>query len=61
MCRPRSKWHRKEHFVIQGKKIAEKKYKDEFNFRLFLEQLDYLEDIKREKIKFLKEKAQEKK
>jgi hypothetical protein len=34
--------------------IAEKKYKDEFNFRLFLEQLVYLEDIKEEKIQFLK-------
>ena len=38
------------------KKIAEKKYKDEFNFRLFLEQLVYLEDIEEEKIEFLKEK-----
>jgi len=37
------------------KKIAEKKYKDEFNFRLFLEQLIYLEDIKETSIQFLKE------
>ncbi|MCD6284265.1 nucleotidyl transferase AbiEii/AbiGii toxin family protein [bacterium] len=39
------------------KKIAEKKYKNEFNFRLFLEQLVYLEDIKEEKIEFLREKV----
>ena len=36
------------------KKIAERKYKSEFNFRLFLEQLVYLEDIKDEDIRFLK-------
>ncbi len=35
------------------KKIAEKKYKDDFNFRLFLEQLIYLGDIIPEKIEFL--------
>ena len=39
------------------KKIAERKYKDEFNFRLFLEQLLYLEDIKIEKIEFLNRKV----
>jgi len=39
------------------KKIAEKKYKNEFNFRLFLEQLIYLEDIKEGKIEFLGEKV----
>ena len=39
------------------RKIAEKKYKDEFNFRLFLEQLVYLKDVKKEKIEFLKEKV----
>jgi len=39
------------------KNIDEKKYGDEFNFRLFLEQLVYLDDVKREEIKFLKEKA----
>ena len=36
------------------KKIAEKKYKDEFNFRLFLEQLVYLEDVKDIEIQFLR-------
>lgn len=36
------------------KELAEKKYKDEFNFRLFLEQLVYLDDIKKEKIEFLR-------
>ena len=35
------------------RKIANKKYKEEFNFRLFLEQLIYLEDLKKEKIEFL--------
>lgn len=41
-------------------KIGEKKYKNDFNFRLFLEQLVNLEDIKEEeekKIEFLKEKV----
>lgn len=37
-------------------KLAGKKYKNDFNARLFLEQLIYLEDIKDIKIKFLKEK-----
>jgi len=41
----------------QIKKIAEKKYKDEFNFRLFLEQIIYLKDLKIEKIEFLKKKV----
>ena len=36
------------------KKIAEKKYNDEFNFRLFLEQLVYLEDVKDIEIQFLR-------
>jgi len=36
------------------KEIAEKKYKDEFNFRMFLEQLVYLKDIKDDEIIFLK-------
>lgn len=36
-------------------KIAEKKYKDEFNGRLFLEQLIYLQDVKEMEINFLKE------
>lgn len=35
------------------RKIANKKYKEEFNFRLFLEQLIYLGDLKKEKIEFL--------
>lgn len=38
------------------KRIAEKKYREEFNSRLFLEQLIYLEDLKEEKIEFLKKK-----
>ncbi len=41
----------------QIKKIAEMKYKDDFNFRLFLEQAIYLEDIKTEKIEFLRERV----
>ena len=43
--------------IKEIKNIAEKKYRDEFNFRLFLEQLVYLDDVKREKIEFLKEKV----
>jgi len=39
------------------KKIAETKYKYDFNFRLFLEQLIYLQDAKPEEIKFLEEKV----
>lgn len=39
------------------KRLAEEKYKDEFNFRLFLEQIVYLEDVKTEKTEFLKEKV----
>ena len=39
------------------RKIAEKKYKGEFNFRLFLEQTIYLKDIKEEKIHFLKKRV----
>jgi len=35
------------------REIANKKYKEEFNFRLFLEQLIYLDDLKKEKIEFL--------
>jgi len=37
--------------------IADKKYKDEFNTRLFLEQLIYLKDVKDTKIEFLKKKV----
>ncbi len=36
--------------------ISEKKYKDEFNSRLFLEQLIYFDDITDEEIIFLKDK-----
>jgi len=39
------------------KEIGEKKYGTDFNFRLFLEQLIYLKDVKEEKIEFLKEKV----
>ena len=39
------------------KKIAESKYKYEFNFRLFLEQLIYLKDVEIKKIEFLKQKV----
>ena len=39
------------------KKIAEKKCGEEFNFRLFLEQLIYLKDIKEEKIQFLRKEV----
>lgn len=53
------------YFILKGrqttlkkiKEIAEKKYKEDFNFRLFLEQLIYLEDIKEEKIEFLRKKV----
>jgi len=40
--------------------IAEKKYQDEFNSRLFLEQLTYLDDITDEKIIFLDNKISQK-
>ncbi|MBL7154973.1 MAG: nucleotidyl transferase AbiEii/AbiGii toxin family protein [Candidatus Portnoybacteria bacterium] len=40
--------------------IAEKKYQDEFNSRLFLEQLVYLEDIKANGIDFLRDKIDKK-
>jgi len=53
------------YFILKGgfttlkkiKEIAEKKYKEDFNFRLFLEQLIYLKDIKKEKIEFLRKKV----
>jgi len=44
--------------IGQIKKIAEAKYKENFNFRLFLEQLIYLEDFKLEEIEFLKKKIE---
>ena len=40
--------------INQIKKIAEAKYKEDFNFRLFLEQLIYLEDFQPEEIEFLR-------
>lgn len=39
-------------------KAADKKYGEEFNSRLFLEQLIYLEDIRDEEIIFLREKVE---
>jgi hypothetical protein len=41
-------------------KMSEKKYGDKFNFRLFLEQLTYLEDVEEKKINFLQEKVTKK-
>ncbi|MBU0476533.1 nucleotidyl transferase AbiEii/AbiGii toxin family protein [Patescibacteria group bacterium] len=41
-------------------KLAKKKYRDEFDPRLFLEQLIYLEDIKKMKVNFLKERVSKK-
>jgi len=41
-------------------KISEKKYKDEFNARLFLEQLIHLDDVAPEKIIFIKDKIDKK-
>lgn len=41
-------------------KIGERKYGDEFNFRLFLEQLLYLDGLKRVEIEFLRDKVSEK-
>lgn len=37
--------------------VCKRKYKEEFNGRLFLEQLIFLEDVKEVKIEFLKEKV----
>lgn len=53
------------YFILSGKyssleqvmQIAEKKFGGEFNSRLFLEQLIYLEDIEEAEIIFLKEKV----
>jgi hypothetical protein len=50
------------YFILKNKiitltqiiKACQKKYKDEFNDRLFLEELTYLEDIGKAKIEFLK-------
>jgi len=40
--------------LAEVKRNAEKKYGGEFNFKLFLEQLFYLKDVKRENIEFIK-------
>ena len=53
------------YFIIQGRhaslesiiRLAEKKYQGDFNGRLFLEQLVYLEDIQDTEILFLKEEV----
>jgi len=53
------------YFILKEKRIrlkeiinlCEKKYKDEFDPRLFLEQLLYLEDIEKIEIQFLKKKV----
>ena len=37
--------------------LADKKYQDKFNFRLFLEQLIYLEDVEDVEIQFIKNKV----
>jgi len=46
----------KEKYVTlqEIREMAEKKYKADFNFRLFLEQLLYLEGLKNNEIEFLK-------
>lgn len=53
------------YFILKKKKITlediikgcNKKYKVEFNDRLFLEELTYVRDVKKVKIEFLKEKV----
>lgn len=53
---------KEEHTTLKEiKELSEKKYGDDFNFRLFLEQLVYLEDIEEEEIEFLREKIDKKK
>jgi len=39
------------------KELSDIKYGDEFNFRLFLEQLIYLDDIETKEIEFLNNKV----
>ena len=51
---------RKHTSLKEIKEIGEEKYKNDFNFRLFLEQILYLEGFKEEKIEFLKEKVTKK-
>lgn len=52
---------KEKHITIEEiTKIAKKKYKDEFDSRLFLEQLIFFEDIKKMKLEFLKEKVNKK-
>lgn len=41
-------------------KLTDKKYQDKFNFRLFLEQLIYLEDVEDVEIQFLKKNVTKK-
>lgn len=56
------------HFILAGKfhslkeiiNLARKKYKTNFDPRLFLEQLVYLEDVEDEKIRFLKKSVTKK-
>jgi len=52
----------KEFHATLGKiiQLAEKKYRDEFNGRLFLEQLVYLADINDTKVEFLRDEITEK-
>ncbi|MDP2909868.1 MAG: nucleotidyl transferase AbiEii/AbiGii toxin family protein [bacterium] len=60
--RPALKYYIDLYFILKDEKInlneiinvADKKFKDEFNGRLFLEQLLYLEDVPDTKINFLK-------
>lgn len=40
--------------LLEIKDLGEKRYKEEFNFRLFLEQLVYLQDVEIRDIDFLK-------
>lgn len=47
----------KQIFLPEIIKISRKKFKEQFDPRLFLEQLIYLEDVNEEPIKFLKEKV----
>lgn len=52
---------KEKHITIEEiTKIANKKYKDEFDSRLFLEQLLFFEDIKKMKIEFLRDKVTKK-
>jgi hypothetical protein len=51
---------RDKHITLEKiAELGEKKYAQEFNFNLFLQQLLYLQDLKKEPIEFLKEKVTE--